>query len=224
MAVENTILRRFERIANLVGDDFVTPETKLFYLNQAKQEIVAYYITQEINRLRSRGHVGSLRILDALRKTKSEENVTPSEYPSSESGVYKATVALPSDLNRQLAVHVNGTTPATEITPSRRYELLHRMGRVGMYQASYEFLDITGSVKNLIVYTGSSDAYELEVSYIRTPNTIDNNTTTLDDIPDHLQTALYIGAGWLLSVQDRDRTINEFTRDRFFHELQSKMY
>ena len=222
MQNENTILRRFERIANLIDDDFVTTPTKLFYLNQAKREVIAFYITRELEFLRDRGHVGSLRILDKLRKTKHESDITPDQYKTT--GVFRSLIDLPGDMDRQLAVHINGLTPAVELTPSRRYELLHRMNRIGEYQSAFEFLDLAGQTRKMILYVSADSAFDVEINYIRKPTEITEHTETLVDIPDYLQTAVYIGAGWLLSVQDRDRTINDFTRDRFFYELNSKMF
>ncbi len=222
MQNENTILRRFERIANLVDDDFVTDPTKLFYLNQAKREVIAFYITRELEILRDRGHVGSLRILDNIRKTEEYTNITPVAFKTD--WVFRAVFNVPIDMERQLAVHVNGLTPAVEITPSRRYELLHRMNRIGEYQGCYEFLERGWPDNKIILYTGTDDTVDVELQYFRKPTEINTETESLVDIPDYLQTAVYIGAGWLLSVQDRDRTINDFTRDRFFYELNSKMF
>lgn len=217
-----TILQRFENMTNITDNEFFDESSKLFYLNEAKKEVIVFYIRAERNQ--PIGERRSLRVLDKVRK-----RVTSSQsFPSLGGARFvHLDINVPADLqeiiNITLKTHSDGVF-LKEILLNDIWKIDQSVLRFNDKTGYYTFLGVEGDgdekIRLFVNYTG---AQNVTIYYYKDPVPIASATETFTDIPSFLESAVYYGAAWLLSIQDQDQISGEFTQKRFYTELQQKM-
>lgn len=190
-----TLVERTLEVLASQEDDFYEESDIVNYLNGVVLQMVASMNTLE------RDNPRSLRALDGFRKDLSTTTTGITPIGSSFTG----TIAVPQDLFEVQYVEYNQATPLREIPTTKLHSL--RWGNAVPTSAEGYYVYATSGSDRIIryyIHSGSSDV-PIIISYLKNPTPLNENSTTIEDLPDRFIKPLIYGAAEMASIKENAR-------------------
>lgn len=184
----STLLRRYRALLASVSDDYFDDPDCIDHINDAKKTIVSTAIKLEMDQPKKFGR--SIRALNSLRVEQTYNTLSFTAV----NGYHQADIDA-SNIEEDNLLYISAKTDThqiicTEILENRRYEMNLGLIQPLSRQAYWRFFtDVTPDPdeEKIRLFFASNDAStEVSISYIKSPQPIDDTSEDLIDLPDRL--------------------------------------